>query len=70
MLHSFDVTFHIFNSTLTQTKTNASVQCAHSPVCVEIRSEVTLVTVLKDTQTKDERSQRGVKVGPLNYPCN
>lgn len=66
---------HFFCTRLTsrfafkQTRTNASVQCAHFPACVETRTEVTLVTVLKDTQTEDQRTPRGVKVGP-NFTHN
>ena len=44
-------------------KMNASVQCAHFPVCVGTLLGVTLVTVPRDTLTKDEKIQRAVKVG-------
>ena len=44
-------------------KMNASVQCAHFPVCVGTQWEVTLVTVQRGMLTKDEKIQRGVKVG-------
>ena len=43
-------------------RTNANVQCVHFPACVETRTEATLVTVLKDTQTEDQRTQRDAKV--------
>jgi len=42
-------------------KTNASVQCAHFPVCAGTRLEVTLVTAQRDMKTREERIPHDAK---------